>query len=305
MGCSLLFIFILLLISNFNITATDKQTVLEEEDTDLKVEKAINFKQIELTGLRERWKRDIVYKEVDGEDLTLDLFLPEREDFQNTPVILYIHGGGFIRGDKSEIFELSSLFQAWLQEGWAVASVNYRLLYGDTMFPDNVEDVASALKWLEKNGPKFNLNIEQIGLVGHSAGGNLALLTGLSKENSVQFIVSMAGPTKLYGSEDFELRKKLMEIINQNDFDNKILQKASPIDLLDESGPPILLVHGTDDNFVPYEQSRIFHEKALELGADCRLLTIEGGGHVLAFSYLPRMHVLKDDIMNFMKTNIQ
>ncbi|HKL75219.1 MAG TPA: alpha/beta hydrolase [Halanaerobiales bacterium] len=300
-----LILFVVFLTHN-NLFANDDDNhlILKNKVFDLKYSNMVNLEFIEFNDYDDLIKKDITYKKINDEELQLDILYPEVKLTKSYPVVVYIHGGGFIRGDKDEIYDLKPLVDEWHKNGWIVVSINYRLLYGDKIFPDNYRDVKDAIYWIINNKSKYNFDIDQICAVGHSAGGTLALLTGLNN-NKVNCIVSMSGPTKLYGKETFEFRKKIMSAINTNKFDEDIMKKASPINYINENSPPIMLLHGTKDNFVPFNQSQLFYEKAQKLGADCKFISIEGSGHVLEFSYLPRMPYLKNEIVKFMEDNIK
>ena len=303
--------FIFLIISSFVILlsnssfAGDKEDyiVLNNKRLDLKYTNMISLEFIKFNNYKDLVRKDIVYKKTKEEELKLDILYPEVKLRKNYPVVIYIHGGGFIRGDKDEIYSLDPLVKEWHKNGWAVISLNYRLLYGDTMFPDNYNDIKDAIKWIVQNSDKYNFSTEKISIVGHSAGGTLALLSGLNNEN-INSIVTLSAPTKLYGKDTFELRKKIMNVLNKNEFNEKLLKNASPINYLSPNSPPIMLVHGTVDNFVPFSQAEIFYEKAKELGLKTRFVKIDGGGHVLEFSYLPRMPELKKEITKFIQENL-
>ena len=300
----IVFLMIVVLYSNSLFAQDDKNyIVLENEEFDFKYSNMVNIEFIKFNNYGNLIKKNISYKKIDGENLKLDILLPEVKLTKKYPVVIYIHGGGFIRGDKSEIYNLKPLVDEWHQKGWAVVSINYRLLYGEKMFPDNYNDVMDAIDWIIKNKTKYNFATDKMCVIGHSAGGNLALLSGLNNDN-INCIISLAGPTKLYGKDTFELRKKLMSVLNQNDFNDSIMKEASPINYLKKDSPPTMLIHGTSDKFVPFKQSKLFYEKAKEIGSECKFIRIEGGGHVLELSYMPRMPQLKERIINFMEKNI-
>lgn len=290
--------------NNLFANEDDNHLVLKDKIFDLKYSNMVNLKFIEFNNYDDLIKKDITYKNIDGEDLKLDILYPEIKLTKSYPVVIYIHGGGFVRGDKEEIYDLKPLVDEWHKNGWVVVSINYRLLYGDKIFPDNYQDVKDAIYWIINNKSKYNFDSDQICTIGHSAGGSLALLSGLNNDK-INCIVSLSGPTKLYGEETFEFRKKIMSAINENEFDEDMMKKASPINYLKKDSPPIMLLHGTKDNFVPFSQSKLFYEKAQEIGAVCKFISIEGSGHVLEFSYMPRMPYLKDEIVEFMEDNIK
>ena len=301
-----LFVILLAVFLTHNNLFADEENnhlILKNKIFDLKYSNMINLEFVEFNDYDDLIKKDITYKEVNDEKLKLDILYPEVKLTKNYPVVVYIHGGGFVRGDKDEIYDLKPLVDEWHKNGWVVVSINYRLLYGDKIFPDNYQDVKDAIYWIINNKSKYEFDINQICAVGHSAGGTLALLTGL-KQDKVNCIISMSGPTKLYGEETFEFRKRIMSVINKNEFNEEIMKKASPINYLKKDSPPIMLLHGTKDNFVPFSQSKLFYEKAQEIGADCKFISIEGSGHILEFSYMPRMPYLKKEITSFMEENI-
>lgn len=302
---ALIIILSLVFLTHNNLFANedDNHLVLKNKVFDLKYSNMVNLDFIEFNDYDDLIQKDISYKNINGESLKLDILYPEVKLTENYPVVIYIHGGGFIRGDKDEIYDLKPLVDEWHKNGWVVISINYRLLYGDTIFPDNYKDVQDAIDWVIKNQKKYNFDIERISTVGHSAGGTLALLSGLNHDR-VDCIVSMSGPTKLYGKDTFEFRKKIMSVINKNDFDENVMKEASPISYLKKDSPPIMLLHGTKDNFVPFQQSELFYERAQGIGAESKLITIEGSGHVLEFSYMPRMPYLKGEIVSFMEKHI-
>ena len=302
---ALIIILSLFFLTHNNLFANedDNHLVLKNKVFDLKYSNMVNLDFIEFNDYDDLIQKDISYKNINGESLKLDILYPEVKLTENYPVVIYIHGGGFIRGDKDEIYDLKPLVDEWHKNGWVVISINYRLLYGDTIFPDNYKDVKDAIDWIINNQKKYNFDIERISTVGHSAGGTLALLSGLNHDR-VDCIVSMSGPTKLYGKDTFEFRKKIMSVINKNDFDENVMKEASPISYLKKDSPPIMLLHGTKDNFVPFQQSELFYERAQKIGAESKFITIEGSGHVLEFSYMPRMPYLKEEIVSFMEKNI-
>ena len=113
---------------------------------------------------------------VDGGDpqQRLDLYYPPGADCDAVPVVVWVHGGGWSRGDKAN--GMDDKVRQWTDAGWAVASVNYRLTDAQAPAEDRVvapshnEDVAAALSWLATDGPAHGIDPERMALVGHSAG---------------------------------------------------------------------------------------------------------------------------------------
>ncbi|MFW6006810.1 MAG: alpha/beta hydrolase fold domain-containing protein [Bacillota bacterium] len=310
----LLFSIILIFIFNYRTLALNKIIEIEHKNL-LKADlEALMANILEFNFEEGKYIKDITYKSTENEDLTLDIFLPgnfNKNQDNRYPVIIYLHGGSFIRGGKKEILELKPLLKKFLNKGWGVVSVNYRLINKNNNFPDNIEDIFSTIQWVKENAKKYSFDSKKIGLIGHSAGGNLALMGGLASGDNfsdksfepadIKFIISMAGPTKLDDTENFKLRKNIISYLSEKDFDNKLLKNASPINYLHQDSPPVLLVHGTEDLFVPFKQSIDFYQKASELDIDCMFIKINNAGHTIRLSYLPVIEELGDYILDFIE----
>jgi predicted alpha/beta-fold hydrolase len=104
---------------------------------------------------------------------TLDIYLPQGDG--PFPLVINVHGGGFMMGDKSN----PALTDQLLKAGYAVASVNYRLS-GEAKAPAQIEDVKAAVRWLRANAAQYKLNPDKFAAFGQSAGGNLVALLGTS-----------------------------------------------------------------------------------------------------------------------------
>jgi acetyl esterase/lipase len=238
----------------------------------------------------------------------LDLFLPN-EGTGPFPLIIEIHGGGFIMGDKSS--GITPMLEG-LKRGYAVASIAYRLS-GEAIFPAAVNDVKAAIKFLRANAGKYNLAADRFAAWGGSAGGNLAAMAATSANvaslvdpslgngdvsDAVQAAVDWFGP--LYFSTMDEQFKALgtsgiMGLTNSsNSAESKYLgkvigspeaqplvEKASPLTYISANSPPMFIEHGTADRNVPITQSKVLAERlAAAIGADkVAFVAIEGAGH--------------------------
>ena len=111
----------------------------------------------------------------------LDLYLP-RQGQTPYPVVLAIHGGGFISGDKAD-GQVTPVLES-LRRGYAVAAVNYRLS-GEATFPAAINDVKAAIRWLRAHAGEYQLDPARFAAWGESAGGNLAALAGTSGDVDV------------------------------------------------------------------------------------------------------------------------
>ena len=126
--------------------------------------------------------RTLTYASRDGVDLRLDLYLPAQPIRRPTPVIVFLHGGGWSGGTRTTGPDFSRYFA---RDGFAMASIEYRLTPSIT-FPANVEDVRTAVRWLKANAAAHALDPDRICLWGTSAGGHLAAVAGLAPRGDVR-----------------------------------------------------------------------------------------------------------------------
>lgn len=238
----------------------------------------------------------------------LDIYLPD-EGEGPFPVILSIHGGAFMMGDKADVQLLP--FLEGLKRGYAVVAVNYRLSW-EARFPALIHDVKAAVRWIRANAGRYHLDPARIAAWGGSAGGYLASMLGVSagipeiedlnlgnpeQPCSVQVVVAWFGPTD-FGKMDEQLAEwglasPELQPHDAPDSPESLLlgdplsevpehvQEANPETYIRPGAPPFLLQHGTRDVLVPPLQSIHFAEKLAEvLGGDrVTLELLEGAGH--------------------------
>ncbi|MES2596911.1 MAG: alpha/beta hydrolase [Verrucomicrobiota bacterium] len=236
---------------------------------------------------------DIEYAHVGDHSLKLDLHRPPLE---NPPLIVYIHGGAWRAGTKSDV-PVESL----LAQGFAIASVDYRLSTR-AQFPAQIHDIKAAIRFLRAKASQFHINASKIGIVGSSAGGHLAALVGvtngdkdlegkvgehLDQSSDVACIISLYGASNLqsilYQSTEQglamrgpALRLLLGDLPNQKP---DLAKQASPVAHLDKADPPLLLIHGDADPQMPPQQSSEFARGYKEAGLTVTYLTLPGSKH--------------------------
>lgn len=232
----------------------------------------------------------------DGQNkaLTLDLYLPKKssKDAINTfPVIVFIHGGGWYEGDKKVCPG-----KLVAQQDYIMACISYRFS-SEALFPAQIYDVKNAVRWLRKNAGKYQINPDKVGAWGYSAGGHLSILLGTSSgipelegENSeisskIQAVCNWYGPTdfsqvppafteaitpELVKDKSYRKRRWFLYTLATHQLigspvskNSKLTQLANPINYIDPSDPPVLIMHGKKDNVVPISQSEILY-KALQ-----------------------------------------
>ena len=231
---------------------------------------------------------NLTYHVATNQENKLDLYVP-RDAAGPTPVLMYIHGGGWVGGTKE-----SSVLRIlpYLEMGWAVANVEYRL-GAVARAPAAVEDGLCALRWVIRNAGQYNLDASRIVTTGNSAGGHLALTTGMipasagldrecpgSEELSVAAIINWYGITEvgdlLAGPNTKSYAVEWMGSL-ENRFE--IAERVSPMTYVRAGLPPTLTIHGDADPTVPYQHAIALHEKLEELGVPNELHTVPGGGH--------------------------
>jgi acetyl esterase/lipase len=240
---------------------------------------------------------DLEYANVGGESLTLDLHLPEGDG--PFPVIVWLHTGAWVSGDTSGG---PAVRQA--SRGYAVASVEYRLAPKWT-FPAQIHDAKAAVRWLRANAARYKLDPERIGVFGASAGGHLAALLGTTADrpeledltmgnaafsSSVKAVVDFYGPTDLLQLSAHAL--PCMPMNPDSPFAPTSLfigcaiqdckektNAASPIRYVSEDDAPFLILHGTADCLVPWQQSVLLHDALKRAGLQSSLHLLEGAAH--------------------------
>ena len=231
---------------------------------------------------------NITYLTVNNWDAKLDLYQPVHSKEQS-PTLIWIHGGGWTRSSK----ETEMLYiLPYLELGWTVISVEYRLARV-SLAPAAVEDCRCALRWVIANAPKYKIDTGKIVLSGISAGGHLALTTGIlptsagldrqcsgSEELKVAAIINWFGPSDigdlLEGTHAFD---QAISWFGSQPNRDEIAKRVSPITYIRQGLPPIITIHGDKDDAVPYSQSVKLHQALDKANVPNQLVTIRGGGH--------------------------
>lgn len=231
---------------------------------------------------------NVVYTKVDGWEGKADLYLPPSSKGPSS-LLINIHGGGWNHGTKEGQGGFSSFFKS----GFAVANIEYRLT-GKATAPAAVEDARCALIYLIKNAKELNIDINKIVIMGGSAGGHLALMTGLLGNNhlfdtqcpgveniKVMAIIDKYGITDVwdwaYGKNITS--KSATNWLGSRSKDEAFARSVSPVNYITSKSPPVFIVHGDADPTVPYQQSVDLHKKLLEAGVKTEFITVPGGLH--------------------------
>jgi len=240
--------------------------------------------------------KNLRYAEGAGRRRMLDIWRPKRP-VERAPVLLQIHGGGWVVGDKSQ--QALPLMLHLAAEGWVCVAANYRLS-PRAVFPDHLVDCKLALKWIREHIAEYGGDPDYVVVTGGSAGGHLAMLLALTAnedrlqpgfedvDTSVRACVSMYGPTDLIDVFRFEqgfskvprTRYTRMVMGTTPEDDPDLWRNASPIAHLRSDAPPFFVAHGTADNLVPVRQARTFVKELRAISTEpvC-YAEIEGASH--------------------------
>lgn len=269
----------------------------------------------------------LTYADRPETSLELDLYVPASAD--PTPLVVWIHGGAWLAGNRKASPDLERYFAS---RGIATATVEYRLSH-ESAFPSQILDVKAAIRWLRSRANEYNLDGDNVATWGMSAGGHLAAMAGtvadvreiagdvydeedVAKEvatdesGEVQAVVDWYGPTNgLLHDEQHRARlgppnesptwlddgpwsllvgESPAEPISEH---AEKVTAASPITYLDSDAPPFLIMHGLQDQIVPYEQSALLYEVLRDACVDATYYQLDGFPHAFFFEALERKPV--------------
>ena len=232
---------------------------------------------------------DITYLVANNHEAKLDVYRP-RNASGPTPTLIYIHGGGWVFGDKSGAV---MQFIPYLEMGWAVVNVEYRLA-SVSLAPAAVEDCRCALRWVISKAKDYNFDTEKLVVTGHSAGGHLSLMTGMLPESAgldrqcpgnnenlkVAAIVNWFGITDVADIlEGPNVQTYAVAWLGSMASRVEVARRVSPLSYVRPGLPPILTIHGDADKVVPYSHAVRLHDALNKAGVPNQLLTIPGGKH--------------------------
>ncbi len=239
---------------------------------------------------------DVAYGEASARN-TLDIYLsPVAQGDQ--PLVVLVHGGGFRFGDKARPAHLD----AFLDAGFAVAAINYRLS-GEAIWPAQLTDVTAAIRFLHDNGRSFGLDPERMGIFGQSAGAHLAVTASIDLaadgEGAIRAVVDWFGPID-FASMDADMAASGMGTSNTDDagsFESRLIgaavgenadvaRRASPLHAIEQLPdnarlPPFLIMHGARDPLIAARQSERLREAiaASPASGGVRLEILPNGTH--------------------------
>lgn len=230
----------------------------------------------------------------------LDLVLPaDRQVSRPLPVIVYVHGGAWKMGHRGA--GIKPLRRLVATRDYAGVTVGYRLS-GDAVWPAQIHDCKAAIRWVRGNAEQYGFDADRIAVYGHSAGGHLVALLGTSGgverlegevgdfdrlSSKVNCVVNFFGPTDFTTIADHpcEMDYAGPESAAAQLFGGTIRERpqvardASPLWHVDRNDAAQLILHGDQDQLVPYQQATVLHRALTAAGVPTALITVRGGKH--------------------------
>ena len=236
-------------------------------------------------------------------------YLKDRKQ-EKLPVVIFIHGGGWSKGDKDQ---MAYLALNYAKAGFVGVTISYRLL-SEAPYPAQVQDAKEALRFIKSLAKDHPIDINRIGVCGYSAGAHLALLIALSEgeawydsgkygsfDSSVRCAVGISSPID-FDTRIKEKNGKLKILSAEQQKDSTLVYKCSPLNLMSKDQVPILLFHGDKDALVPAYHYKNFAKKAKTLGIKNLELNINPqGDHTYFFRESKKLHPI---MMNFFKKQL-
>jgi acetyl esterase/lipase len=283
-----------------------------------------------LRRLMPMWMRDarverlanLRYAEGAGRRHLLDLYRARGpgaplEGAPGRPVLLQIHGGAWILGDKAQ--QGLPLMLHLAASGWICVSINYRLSPRST-FPDHLLDCKLALRWIREHIAEYGGDPDFVAVTGGSAGGHLASLMALTANDpryqpgfeGVDTAVQACVP--FYGVYDFTNRlglrppfDPLYALVSRRvlkasiDDDPAAYDRASPMSHVHAGAPPFFVIHGTNDTLAPVEEAREFARMLRAASRQPALYAeIPGAHHAFEIFHSARAHLVVTAVHQFL-----
>jgi acetyl esterase/lipase len=238
--------------------------------------------------------KDLAYAVTADDRQKLDLYLPKgKKDF---PLVLFLHGGGFSKGDRKDAAQLG---EALAKQGVGVAAVGYRLA-PEAKHPQQVQDAARAFAWLKSNAEKHGWRADAIFVAGHSAGGHLAALLGTDEQylkaeklplGDVRGVIALSGA--------YVVPEALKGVFG----DDAARKAASPLTHVRAGAPAFLLVYADKDSPGRDAQTKEFAAALLGVKAQVTVVEAKDRDHGTLFSRIATADPTGDAIVAFVQKN--
>jgi acetyl esterase/lipase len=264
-----------------------------------------------------------VYYTAGPRPLTLDVYLPAGAAIPVPPdrrhaVVLVIHGGSWCGGSKTAYRndDPRNTIVRLVQHGFVVVAVDYTLARpGAPSWPRVIDELREAVRWVRRRAAEYHADPDRIAVIGQSSGAHLAALLGALPDEKgpdgvssrVQAVVSFYGPSDLahLAAGRGLPHEPIHTFLGGSGAEAASpIANASPVYHVSHDAPPMLLLHGTDDAWVPLEQSELLAESLARAGVPHRLIVVEGARHGFEAwagaqrDYLPEIFAFLESVWN-------
>lgn len=217
-------------------------------------------------------------------ETVLDVFSPAANAAGKRPGVLVIHGGGWTGGTKESQWD--AFVSRYLEKGFVVANVEYRLAKAATA-PAAVEDALKAAEWFHRNAAKYNVDPKRIVVTGGSAGGHLSLMVGMTPRSAkLGKPAKVAAVVNFYGITDVgdqlsgtNMRKYAVTWVPDGPGRIELARRVSPMTYVRKDVPPILTLHGDEDQTVPYQHGILLTKALVDAKAKAEMISVPRGKH--------------------------
>jgi len=226
--------------------------------------------------------QDLVYKTMGARELKLDIYR-KRYQTQPMPVLIFIHGGAWKTGDRSQYTPLGNRYA---REGYVTVVPSYRLAPKNP-HPAQIEDAAAAFAWTFRHIAEYGGDTNRIYVAGHSAGGHLAALLSLNERHLARHELSpkqIRGVLALSGVYDLAHPTGQDTVFGNNP---QIRREASPLYHIKAGAPPFLVTYCEWDYFSLPAQARQFHRALQQAEIAAKLIYIPGENHISEMLNVP------------------
>lgn len=245
-------------------------------------------------------RRDITFTTVDNTPLKLDIYLPQQIT-HDIPVILGIHGGSWVKGDRRE---LHAYDEAMARQGYAVVAPDYRLL-PNAIYPCQLNDMREAVRWVTAHAAEYHFDMSHFFVLGVSAGGHLAAMLGTQPAADcpkIAAVIAISAPLDFTAPIPSLTAKIAVQLyLGASREDNPELYKdASPVTHVSATSPPFLLIHGIDDPLVPSSQSERMADALRAAKVPVVILPVKDLKHVLPAPDAPLGREIMQSMLQFL-----
>lgn len=277
---------------------------------------------------------EVIYNQEYKPGLSLDIYAPIKNVFEQTPVVMFIHGGAWIGGTKEALNmnRFNKATNTLRKAGYAIVSINYTLARPSrSPFPHCIADAADAVMWIQNHAEEFNFDPNNIGLFGESAGAHIAMMLAYGDASlysssyvptEFTYVVDVYGPSYLEGlytmptaDTIYSLVRELPEPLKSQldvarylfGFDPRkdslraaeFMAEFSPLNYLGNEAPPTLMIQGDRDLLVPKEQTLRLAQKLDSLGREHELHLLAGMNHSFMDATPKQKHDAQQWIIDF------